>query len=167
MDDGHDEAMKAKWMERVIGAATLANAHSFIMEMPQQYDTEVTTQCPLRLLKRIYTAENRWRGGHMLCSMRHTEFGPHSSQVGEKGVTLSGGQKQRVAIARALVRNPTVMFACLAATGPFESRSHALGKRNPAGTVARRGNLGPGLRKRGMCGTNGQPVRQSSLTCRR
>lgn len=48
MDDGHDEAMKAEWMERVISAATLANAHSFIMEMPQQYDTEVMTECPLQ-----------------------------------------------------------------------------------------------------------------------
>ena len=43
MDDGHDEAMKAEWMERVVQAATLANAHSFIMDMPQQYDTEVRT----------------------------------------------------------------------------------------------------------------------------
>ena len=41
MEDGHDEAMKEKWMQRVMQAATLANAHSFIMEMPQQYETEV------------------------------------------------------------------------------------------------------------------------------
>ncbi|CAN6691266.1 unnamed protein product [Malus baccata var. baccata] len=72
-------------MEEVIIAAKAANAHDFIVKLPDGYDTQV---CYLPFLESILV----------------------SMLTGQSGFQLFGGQKQRIIIARALLRDPKILL---------------------------------------------------------
>ncbi|CAN6557950.1 unnamed protein product [Malus baccata var. baccata] len=72
-------------MEEVIIAAKAANAHDFIVKLPDEYDTQV---CYLPFLESILV----------------------SMLTGQSGFQLFGGQKQRIIIARALLRDPKILL---------------------------------------------------------
>uniref|UniRef100_A0A0E0CH21 Multidrug resistance protein n=1 Tax=Oryza meridionalis TaxID=40149 RepID=A0A0E0CH21_9ORYZ len=81
--------------EEVVAAAKAANAHNFISQLPQGYDTQAPrTKSNEKIMEQIM------------------EQGVHYKMfsVGERGVQMSGGQKQRIAIARAILKSPKILL---------------------------------------------------------
>lgn len=103
--------------EEIQRAATLANAHSFISQLPDQYSTQVI----------------RIPNNHIISSKnRHPDYNTWKfisslimQQVGERGFQLSGGQKQRIAIARAILKDPPILLLD-EATSALDSESEKL-----------------------------------------
>ncbi|KAJ6331250.1 hypothetical protein OIU76_009763 [Salix suchowensis] len=89
-------------------AARVANAHSFIIKLPDGFDTQMKSYLMQgKILDFVAVG-----GGGV-------------DVVGERGLQLSGGQKQRVAIARAMLKNPAILLLD-EATSALDSESEKL-----------------------------------------
>ncbi|KAF8693398.1 hypothetical protein HU200_038791 [Digitaria exilis] len=92
--------------EEVTAAAKAANAHGFISQLPEGYDTQMGTTSFTEDKAPAYALKTR--------------------EVGERDVQLSGGQKQRIAIARAILKSPTILLLDEATSALDTQAEHAV-----------------------------------------
>ncbi|KAM7266878.1 hypothetical protein ACFE04_009044 [Oxalis oulophora] len=103
--------------EEIEKAAILANAHSFISQLPNQYSTENYLKLSRVNDEGFLDLSNKLT---ILCI-----YDQNDEQVGQQGFQLSGGQKQRIAIARAILKNPPILLLD-EATSALDSESEKI-----------------------------------------
>ncbi len=96
------QAKPGATLEEIISAAKSANAHNFIMQFPDEYNTEVGEKGTVTVNLIV----------HWLITFCI-------------GAQLSGGQKQRIAIARAIIKKPAVLLLD-EATSALDTESEAV-----------------------------------------
>ncbi|KAM7275818.1 hypothetical protein ACFE04_017684 [Oxalis oulophora] len=106
-------------MDEIVAAAMAANAHNFIRQLPEGYETKVVQCC----LTGLYSGGACFPHRPVELALALGRTGP--VQVGERGALLSGGQKQRIAIARAIIKNPAILLLD-EATSALDSESETL-----------------------------------------
>lgn len=99
---------KESSLDEIVQAAKAANAHTFISELPDGYETLVSTNsCSLFDRSHFLAAATSVTSGFYSIITRNklvTFF--CIFQVGQLGIQMSEGQKQRISIARAILREP-------------------------------------------------------------
>ncbi|KAF5791898.1 putative Type I protein exporter [Helianthus annuus] len=114
-------------MVEIEEAARVSNAHSFIIKLPDAYDTQVSPFLnrfePKGILVNLHGTTCLLLV-HLIVLVRG-QLGLSMLGVGERGLQLSGGQKQRIAIARAMLKNPAILLLD-EATSALDSESEKL-----------------------------------------